>query len=235
MKAEQDYFSCSGFNSKKKQCNSSHFIRRVVLEQAVLVYIQKVTAFAAEHEKVLVDMLEYQNTVKLADELASDKKRLQQSEKRVKELDILIQQLFEKNALGVISDERYTKLSEGYEQEQKDLEATVKALSEQVAQHLEASAGIDKFLVQIRKYTRITKLTPTMLNELMERIEVHTRSQRYSKGSQQIDFYFNYVGKIDLLPNFLSERKPKTPAQKQSKTLESKQLEKIPIMSPINS
>jgi len=235
MKPEQDYFCCSGFNTKKKQCNSSHFIRRVVLEQAVLAYVQKVTAIATEHEKVLMDMLEYQNSVKLTNEVAADKKSLQQSEKRVKELDILIQQLFEKNALGVISDERFATLSEGYEVEQKGLKATVKALSEQVTQQLEASAGIGKFLVQIRKYTRITELTPTLLNELIERVEINARSQRYSKGSQQIDFYFNYVGKLDLIPDFISEKQRKMPTQKQPKALEAKQLEKIPIISAINS
>jgi len=197
QKPEQDYFSCSGFRTKKKICTSSHFIRRTVLEQVVLEAIQKVTTFAAKHENMLVERLETRNTVKLAGEIAADKKRLAQAERRIKELDEIIRQLFEKNALGVISNERFITLSAGYEQEQKDLKINVEILLAQTAEQLEASTNINKFIAQIRKYTRVTELTPIMLNELIERVEVYARSERYSKGVQSIVLHFNYVGIID--------------------------------------
>lgn len=42
-------------------------------------------------------------------------------EKRIAEIDSVIMKLFEQNALGKISDERFEKLSSAYENEQKEL------------------------------------------------------------------------------------------------------------------
>ena len=56
-KPGQDYYACSGFRTKQRTCHHSHYIRRVVLESAVLSHIQHVTAFAAEHEREFVELL----------------------------------------------------------------------------------------------------------------------------------------------------------------------------------
>ena len=41
---------------------------------------------------------------------------------RSKEIDNIIQKLYEDNLLGKISDERFVKLSQSYEEEQKQLQ-----------------------------------------------------------------------------------------------------------------
>ena len=199
LKPEQDNYTCSGFRTKKAQCNSAHFIRRVVLEQLVLEYIQMITAYASEHEKAFIEKLESLRTDKFQKDLATDKKCLAQSERRIQELDNIIRQLYEDKVAGTLTDERFLKLSQGYELEQKDLEIKVETLQRQMNQQLETCINIDKFLAKVRKYTRITELSTIMLNELIERIEVHNRNKRYSKGTQQIDISFNYVGNIGEL------------------------------------
>jgi len=237
LKPEQDNYSCVGFREKKTQCNSSHFIRRMVLEQVVLEHIQKVTAFAAEHENALVQKLESLNTAKIQKNLTADKKSLAKSEARIKELDEIVRQLFEKNALGIISDERFVTLSEGYELEQKDLKTKAETLRTQIEKQLETCINVDKFLEQVRKYTRATELTTVMLNELIKRVEVHSRDKPYSKSVQQIDIHFNYVGiigRLDLQPKPSTKKPPLIPAETQFIQPEVKQLERIPIMSAIN-
>ncbi|MDR2558253.1 MAG: DUF4368 domain-containing protein, partial [Oscillospiraceae bacterium] len=192
----KDAYTCSGFARKKKLCDSSHYIRRVVLEQAILTYLQRVTAYAAEHEDELVQKLQAQNEVKVQKDLTSDKKALALAEKRIVELDDIIAELFEKNVTGILSDERFVKLSQGYEAEQKEVAAKAHALKT----HLQAQQGermkTDNFLSVVRKYTKITELSVVMLNELVERIEVHAPDRSTGKRLQRIEIYFNFVGNI---------------------------------------
>jgi hypothetical protein len=196
LNAEQDNYTCSGFRTKKKCCHSAHFIRRVVLEKAVLLKIQQVTAFLSEHEKEFAEKPELQDDDKFAHELAVDKKTLAKSEKRIQELDNIIQQLYEDKVAGNLNAERFVRLSEGYELEQKDLEAKVKSLQKQFTDQVQNRMNVDMFLNKVRKYTSITELSTVMLNELVESIEVHARSKCYSKGTQRINIVFNYVGDI---------------------------------------
>jgi len=203
LKPEQDSYTCSGFQSKKKQCFSAHFIRRVVLEQSVLIYLQQVTAFATQHEKAFVERLESQNADKLRKDLTADRKALTQAEKRIQELDNIIQRLYEDNVSGKLTDERFIKLSQGYEREQKELETKVTTLQSQITEQQENTASVDMFLRKVRKYTDITELTTVMMNELVKRVEVHAPDRSSGKKVQRIEIVFNYVGNIGEigLPN----------------------------------
>lgn len=52
-----------------------------------------------------------------------------------------------------------------------------------------------RFLKIVRKYTDIQELTPEILREFIDRIEIHERSVKYGKNAtQQIDIYYNFVG-----------------------------------------
>lgn len=73
-------------------------------------------------------------------------KELQKLKKRSDELNIIIKKLFEQNALGVISDERFLALSAGYETEQKELSAKINELQSQLDEQETAGSNTVKFL-----------------------------------------------------------------------------------------
>jgi hypothetical protein len=52
------------------------------------------------------------------------------------------------------------------------------------------------FLALVRKYTHISELSTIMLNELVDRVEIHAPDKSSGKRVQQIEVYFNYVGNI---------------------------------------
>ena len=52
------------------------------------------------------------------------------------------------------------------------------------------------FIATVRKYTRAKKLTERMLNELIERIEVHQAEKVDSVQVQRLTIHYNYVGTI---------------------------------------
>ena len=58
--------------------------------------------------------------------------------------------------------------------------------------------NLDRFLAIVKKYTEIEKLTPTILNEFVEKIIVHAPDKSTGKRVQQVEISYNCVGMIDL-------------------------------------
>ncbi|MDR1409092.1 MAG: DUF4368 domain-containing protein [Oscillospiraceae bacterium] len=121
---------------------------------------------------------------------------------RITELDTIVQKLYEDSVFGKLSDERFIKLSKGYEQEQKELEEQVRNLNQQVDEQEQQSVNMEQFLRLIRRQTNVTELTPTILHELIERIEVHQPDKSSGKRVQEITVHLSFIGaigKIDIL------------------------------------
>lgn len=50
----------------------------------------------------------------------------------------------------------------------------------------------------VRKYTRARKLTPRMLNELIQRIEVHQAEKLDGVQVQRLTIHYNCVGSLEI-------------------------------------
>lgn len=110
----------------------------------------------------------------------------------MEELNKLFQRIYEDNVSGKISDERFEKLSGGYEAEQKDLQ------EKELTGQEEQAMSLDRFLATVKKYTEVKELTPTILNEFVEKIIVHAPDKRSEKRVQQVEIHYNCVGVIEL-------------------------------------
>ncbi|MEL7570332.1 MAG: DUF4368 domain-containing protein [Eubacteriaceae bacterium] len=63
----------------------------------------------------------------------------------------------------------------------------------------EKSASIYQFISTVKKYTDISALTPTIVNELIDRIDIHAPDRSSGKRTQQVDIYYSFVGIIGKL------------------------------------
>lgn len=130
------------------------------------------------------------------------KRQLEKRERRISELDSIIQKLFESNALGKLTDERFVKMSAGYEKEQAELRETSAALREIVDAAQVETVNIQSFLKIVRRYTDPTELTPTLLHEFVDKIVVHEADKSSGHRVQRIDIHYNFIGEIDLSPEY---------------------------------
>jgi hypothetical protein len=89
-------------------------------------------------------------------------------------------------------------MSGDYDAEQRQLKADVVRMEADVAIGEEITADFQVFLANIRKYTDITELSSTVLNEFIQRIEVHAPDKSSGKRVQQTDIFFISVGVIDI-------------------------------------
>ena len=57
---------------------------------------------------------------------------------------------------------------------------------------------ITQFISNVKKFTEITKLSPEILNELIEKIVIHQQEKVNGKKVQEIDIYYRCVGIISF-------------------------------------
>ena len=56
-----------------------------------------------------------------------------------------------------------------------------------------------KMLYQgLMEFTEMKQLTPTVVNKLIERIEIHNNEKKHSHNNVKVDIYFTAVGPFDL-------------------------------------
>ena len=103
------------------------------------------------------------------------------------------------NVLGKISDERFYRMSANYEQEQKELLAAVEHDEQKVRKAEQEKVDLKVFLEAIRECTDLKELTPTIVNTLIKRIDVHnSEKDEYGVKHVPIDISFTAVGIINI-------------------------------------
>lgn len=108
------------------------------------------------------------------------------------ELDRLFTRFYEDNVLGRLSDERFTMMSAGYEEEQAKLKATVAELTAFVETAEQKSSDVTAFLKVVHKYEHIETLTPEIMHELIDKIIVHEPDKSSGKRVQDIEIHFRF-------------------------------------------
>ena len=194
----KEFYRCSQYKENRGAC-TIHFIRDSVLKELVLDTIRKVAKYVQEFEPVFLYLFAKQNTLGRETAIRNMKQNIEKSKRRIKELDMLIERIYEDNVLGKISDERFYRMSANYEQEQKELLAAVEHDEQKVRKAEQEKVDLKVFLEAIRECTDLKELTPTIVNTLIKRIDVHN-SEKDENGVKHvpIDIYFTAVGIINI-------------------------------------
>lgn len=197
MTRNQEHFRCSNYKIGRGDC-TVHYIRDVVLEQIVLEAVSNLADFVRCYEPVFLYMLAKKNNAMRQKEYKRLQQAVENGTKRIAEIDRLIEKVFEQNASGILSDERFSKMLQNYEAEQKTLTQEV-ADNQQTLQNAEQQV-VDLRLVlrTLREMTDIKELTPTLVNSLIERIEVHNNDKYDGHCHVKVDIHFTAVGMIDI-------------------------------------
>ena len=128
--------------------------------------------------------------------LRDGKREMEQAQTRIRKLDEIIQHLYEDNLEGKISDERFVKLNENYENEQKTLEARVSELRGLITAEQESSVNVERFLDLVRKYTDIRELNAELIREFVEKIMVFKAERIDGRRVQRIRIIWNCIGEF---------------------------------------
>lgn len=195
---QSEYMVCATYRKKGKSVCPSHQIRNSVIEQLLLEDLQRVAAYARNHEDEFLRLVTRNSEKALDRELRDCRKEYEQAKARIAKLDTLIQRIYEDNVEGKISDDRFAKLSGNYETEQAQLQSRVEELQRFLDDAKEKSLNADHFLALVRKYTDIRELDAEIIREFVERINVFQAEKVDGHRQQRIQIIYNCIGAVDL-------------------------------------
>ena len=196
-RTEGAFFDCSLHWKHKDKCGT-HYIREAVLSRLVLKHIQAVTGYILRHEAHFRAVMEEQLRLESSEQIRIRRKRLERNENRIAELKRLFIRIYEDNASGRLSDERFDMLSLTYDAEQKQLEAECITLRQEIEVQERQNENIEKFIQTAHKYVGIDELDGYALRELVSAIYVDAPDKSSGKRVQHIHIKYDGLGFIPL-------------------------------------
>ena len=175
-----------------------HYIRNVVLEKIVLEAINSLADFVRCYEPVFLYLMAQKDIVSKRTETNRLKSSIESGKRRIQDLDKLIERIYEDQVLGNISAERYARMSINYENEQRELVKRVDEDEKRLVSIEQTSLDLKTLLKVLRSSTAFEELTPTLVNSLIRRIEVHNNDKSSGHCSVKVDIYFTAIGLIDI-------------------------------------
>ena len=204
-KREQAYFFCSSYRKNSEVC-SAHYIRERVVEQIVLESMQRILLNVQAFEKEFARKQMNCYTEDKKKQLAAKRRELSKAKKRIAEIDALIQKIYEDNASGKLSDERYVTLSLSYEEEQKALKAAIPEMQAYLETETDKTESLQRFIQKVKQITELKALTPELIHEFVDKIVVYAPRYLDGKRVQLLDIYYSGVGILhELNPEEMEE------------------------------
>lgn len=195
---EKNYLVCSKYRKQKNGACTSHRIRIDVLEQVVLNDLRKISAYVASHENEFVERYlncSQREKLKLT---AAAKTEVSKAYIRQNELSAILRKLYEDNALGRITDDRYDELAASYENEQRQLKDRIATLEASINSVAEDSANLERFINMLMYYINLEELTPEILHSFVDRIEVGEKVRVGKNKTQAVKIIYNFIGAVDI-------------------------------------
>jgi len=198
FKPEQEYYICSTYRNNREKC-TTHTIRRLVLEEIVLRHLREAIAYVKNHEDDFIREAADNSMRERDRELAVKKKALAESDKRIAELDTIIKKLYEDNATGKLTDERFIKLSLDFEFEQDNLITAAEVMRQELKEQEQKKGNVKCFIATTKKYTNLQELDDTILREFVDRIEISaTDKWKKKEPGRKIHIVYNFIGAFDF-------------------------------------
>lgn len=167
---EYHYYRCVTKRRMKKGGCTNHTIRIDKLEEAVLVFLQKMVEIAAEYDVIL-------ERINSSDKRKNKSENIRKSlETQIKEREKCTQMLTElypdwKN--GIITQEEYLSIKASIYEKAEKLDLSIESLKSAADEYEKGVDGKNQFVASFKRLGTIEKLTRPILTEFVEEILVH--------------------------------------------------------------
>jgi DNA invertase Pin-like site-specific DNA recombinase len=203
--AVYQYYICSLHrNSNKhyrKDC-TRHGIRREDAERLVHEKIIQAVTFAREDEAGFRDAVRSETSRDSENAIKGKTSELAKADRRIAELDMFIQRTYEDHVVGKISDERFAKMLNGFETEQKNLVSGTEALRVEVESIRNKTANVQSFLNLVERCADVSVLTADLARTFIDRVVVHEampvpNNRGGHSRTQEVRIYLNFIGEFN--------------------------------------
>ena len=189
-------YSCWLYKTHGKEYCASHYITYDVVYELVLNDIRRVLKSYRKDKTAFEEYLSSRFSDSSGKRIKLLEADLERRLERITEIGRVLDKLYEDNALGRISYERYEQMTQSYEAEQESLRRSVPDTRAEIAALKAKTDAADRFISVIDKFTDIRELNAEILNELIDRIVVHHKEKVDGKTYQQVEIYYRFVGEL---------------------------------------
>ena len=192
------FYSCSNYKGLRGTCESTHYVREDSLEQVVKMELFKLATYLDHDENAFAELLEHKTNKDSMAERKAAESALAAATARSQELLRLYERVYEDNVNGKVTDDWFMRLSHKYEVEQEELKKQMFDLKNKLDRLNAAQNSSGSFIRAIRKFMTMQTLTPIVLQELIDKIEVFPIEGTGKNRTQRLVIHYRFVGCIDL-------------------------------------
>ena len=192
------FYSCSNYKGLRGTCESTHYVREDSLEQVVKMELFKLATYLDHDEDAFAELLEHKSNKDAMAERKAAESVLAAATARSQELLRLYERVYEDNVNGKVTDDWFMRLSHKYEVEQEELKKQMFDLKNKLERLDTAQNSSGSFIRAIRKFMTMQTLTPIVLQELIDKIEVFPIEGTGKNRTQRLIIHYRFVGCIDL-------------------------------------
>lgn len=186
----KEFFRCGTYIQKGKNVCPMHCIDYGTLYQAVLASVQEYAVLAVEDEKKLITEILKTNDEFKNKNLQRYEKTIRESKNRIKEIDGLLQNLYEDKISGELTADLFKRMSQKYSNEQERLITDVEQLEAELNEYKRVEQDLTDWVNRVKECLTIDSLTRAIVVELIDRIEV---SETYDmSGEKFLDINISY-------------------------------------------
>ena len=157
-----EYFNCSNYRGNRGTCNETHYVRADSLEQVVLLELNRMVSYLQENEEEFAELLARKTSQDYEREKRFRQQKLAELNARYNEIDMLFERTYEDNVSGKLSDERFMKLSQRYDEEQQSLKKEIAELESVCDKEDSRVYSKNQFLKAVRKFMQMKVMSRVM-------------------------------------------------------------------------
>ena len=191
---EYGAYHCRTHSGSGRTICSSHRISEINLKKLVLAHIKEQSKHISIDKGGILEALQHKMLGSHRAEKADTAKNRQELERRLKGIEIQLEQLYEDKVLGNVSAETFTALAEKSEARRQAISDRLTLLN-QAAEHAEAKiSDINRWMGLIKEKSTLNEVDRDLLESLIERIEIGEKRVVDGVKVQDVRIFYKFVG-----------------------------------------
>jgi len=188
-------YNCGTYQKKGDTACTSHHMSSTILKELVLADIKEKVGEVLLDEEAAKKRFYALKEQSGKTQLGQNRKALAKVNKRLVEIEKLLEAAFEKSVLGNKNQgvDIFNTYLTKYEEEKSTLEYQANQLMAEIEQQSQTEQGVDAFVSLLKKHANITELDRATAVELIDRITI----SEITTNPRSIVIYYNFVGSVD--------------------------------------
>lgn len=190
-------YSCWKYTRSGRSVCTAHRIYEMTLAQIVAAEIAAQAQAVMLDEAAVVDKLKRRIIDYDEQRLAAAKQEIVRLRRRLRELESMTAKLYEDKYSGTVSESTFMMLAQKNEQERLVKAERLDALLSEVDKAEKETAAIQNWAAIIRKYLDLDALDRSVIDELIDHIEIGERTVVDGQRRQDIKVFYKFVGLVN--------------------------------------